>query len=66
MSIAWQRDENENNNNNNNNNNDGETQHFSLDFQVNQKIKAAVSGGGLQPFIKRYFFEFASDHVGSG
>jgi hypothetical protein len=43
MSIAWQRDENENNNN------DDETQHFSLDFQVNQKIKAAVAGGGLQP-----------------
>ena len=36
-----------------------ETQHFSLNFKVNQKIKTAVSG--LQPFIQRYFFEFASD-----
>jgi hypothetical protein len=37
----------------------GETQHFSLNFQVNQKIKTAVSG--LQPFVQRYFFEFAGD-----
>ena len=55
MSIAWQ------DNNDSNNNTNDQTQHFSLDFQVNQKIKAAVSGRGLHPFIKRYFFEFASD-----
>jgi integrase len=36
-----------------------ETQRFSLDFQINQKIKAAAAD--LQPFIQRYFFEFASD-----
>jgi hypothetical protein len=36
-----------------------ETQHFSINFQINQKIKTAVSG--LQPFVQRYFFEFAGD-----
>jgi hypothetical protein len=44
MSIAWQKDENDNND---------ETQHFSLNFQVNQKIKAAVSGGGVA-LVSRY------------
>src|SRR3712207_2615205 len=56
MSIAWQKDANDDKTNNDKE----ETQHFSLDFQVNQKIKAAAAG--LQPFIQRYFFEFASDH----
>jgi hypothetical protein len=65
MSIAWEDNSNRSSNDAKKTTRAGEegegeeTQHFSLNFQVNQKIKTAVSG--LQPFVQHYFFEFASD-----
>jgi hypothetical protein len=60
MSITWQKDPNSKNNNKAEEEEEEETRQFSFDYNVNLKIKTAVAG--LRPFVKRYFFEFASDH----
>jgi hypothetical protein len=60
MSITWQKDPNSKNNNKaEEEEEEEETRQFSFDYNVNLKIKTAVAG--LRPFVKRYFFEFASD-----